>query len=78
MVEILHEKANYFYLCTIFGGGFIIDILQDSKYTSLLLTEATHRNCSAKKDVLKNFANFRRKRLSWSLLLINYYIEKRL
>ena len=44
----------------------------------LCLFRSSHRKCSEKKDVLKNFANFTEKHLCWSLLQVYNFIKKRL
>ena len=43
-----------------------------SAYTDNMTCRSSHRRCSAEKGVLKNFANFTGKRLSWSVFLITF------
>ena len=39
----------------------------------LSISRSSHRRCSVKKVVLKNFANFTEKHLCWSLFLITFH-----
>ena len=84
-VAVIH----YFFLMGIFLKNLwlIPNLLkwQDCKiFTNLVLSQtpsrSSHRRCSVKKGVLKNFANFIGKHLCWSLFLIKLlaFIKKRL
>ena len=49
---------------------FLLNFLHTLKGDAYLLYKSNHRRRSVKKGALKNFANFTRKQMCWSLFLI--------
>ena len=67
---LIKWRKNYYYVITRLPNSYIIIYLINCLITTFLKKyRSSHRKCSVRKGVLKNFANFTGKHLCWSHFL---------